>query len=61
MIHGKCIEKDEIKKALNDILQEVDEKDFSSVFCGRYGYEEIPYTVDIVVDYIIDLDTYVVL
>ena len=61
LIYGKHLDKCELQKAVKDILQGVNEEGFELIFCGRYGYEVIPYSDDIVVDYIIDLDTHRVL
>lgn len=58
LIYGKHLDKCKLQKAVKDILQEVNEEEFASNFCGRYGYEEISYSDDVVVDYIIDLDTH---
>lgn len=61
IIHGKHLERCELQNTLSELLSTVDERDFSSVFCARYGYEEVPYSDTIRVDYVIDLDTHLLL
>ena len=55
------IDRDELQEAINEILQIVSEKEFLSVFCARYGYEELPYSSTVRVDYTIDLDTHLLI
>ncbi len=61
IIHGKHLTKVELQNAMNEILKTVKESDFLSVFCARYGYEELPYTDAIQVNYIIDLDIHLLI
>ena len=61
LIHGDHLKREELQNAIKEILQTVTEKDFLSAFCARYGYEELPYTVNTRVDYVIDLDTRLIL
>ena len=61
LIHGRHLDRDELQTALNEILQIVAERDFISAFCTRYGYEELPYSDTLRVDYIIDLDTHLLI
>ncbi len=61
IIHGKYLTKSNLQHALDEILNAVEKQDFLSVFCARYGYEELQYTDTIQVDYIIDLDTYLLI
>lgn len=61
LIHGSHLDGDELRNALKDILQKVTEKHFLSVFCARYGYEELPYSDTVRVDYIFDLDTHLLI
>ena len=58
IIHGKHFGKKDLRKALDEILNAADERAFISVFCARYGYEEVQCSDDVQVDYIIDLDTH---
>jgi len=58
LIHGSHLDRDELQTALKQILQTFTEKDFLSVFCARYGYEDLPYSDTVHVDYTIDLDTH---
>ena len=44
IIHGKHIERSDLQKTVKVLLKTVGEQDFSSVFCARYGYEEILYS-----------------
>lgn len=60
IICGKHLDKSELQNALNEILMTAEERSFSSVFCGRYGYEEVPCSYFIQVDYVIDLDTHLI-
>ena len=61
LIHGSHLDRYELQTALKQILQTFTEKDFLSVFCARYGYEELPYSNNVCVDYIIDLDTHLLI
>ena len=61
LIHGGHLRREELQNAIKDILQTVTEKDFPTAFCARYGYEELPYTGIDCVDYVIDLDTHLVM
>ena len=58
IIHGRRLNICELKKTMEEILEIVNEKDFTSVFCSRFQYEEIPHSNDIRVDYKMDLDTH---
>lgn len=61
LIHGKHLTKCELQCAMNEILKIIDERDFLPVFCARYGYEELQYNNTIRVDYVIDLDTHLLI
>ena len=61
LIHGSHLDRKELQNALKKILQTVSEEDFLSVFCARYGYEELPYSDTVHVDYTIDLDTHLLI
>ena len=58
IIHGRHLSINELKSAMEEILEIVNEKEFTPVFCSRFQYEVIPYSNDIRVDYRIDLDTH---
>ena len=58
---GKHLNRSELQDALNEILRTVDERDFSAVFCARYGYEELSCPDPSRVDYVIDLDTHLII
>ena len=58
IIHGRHLSINELKSAMEEILEIVNEKDFTPVFCSRFQYEVIPYSNDVRVDYRIDLDTH---
>ena len=60
IIHGKQLSKNELQNALDEILKAVEEQNFLSVFCTRYGYEELQSSNTICVDYVIDLDTHLI-
>ena len=61
LIRGSHLDREALQNALKEILPTVSEKDFLSVFCTRYGYEELPYSDTILVDYIFDLDTHLLI
>ena len=61
LIHGRHLDKNDIKKAMDELLKTVDERNFTSAFCSCYGYEEIPYSDTVRVDYTIDLDTHLLI
>ncbi len=58
IIHGRHLNINELKNAMEEILEIVNEENFTSVFCSRFQYEEMPHSNDIRVDYTIDLDTH---
>ena len=58
IIHGRYFDINELQNTIKEILETVGEENFTSVFCSRFKYEEIPYSDDISVDYTIDLDTH---
>lgn len=60
-IHGIRLSKSALQNAMRELLQAVEEQDFLSTFCARYGYEEIPGADAVQVDYIIDLDTHLLI
>ena len=61
IIHGRHFEYTELKNVFRNFIATVSEKDFVATFCADYGYEEISYADDIVVDYVIDLDTHMLI
>lgn len=61
IIHGKHLTRRNLQHALDEILKAVGERDFLSVFCARYGYEELQYADTIKVDYVIDLDVHLLI
>ncbi len=61
LLHGGRLEREELQNAIKEILQTVAERDFPSAFCARYGYEELPYSDITCVDYVIDLDTHLLI
>ena len=61
LIHGKKLTKSELQYAMDEILKSVEERDFLSVFCACYSYEELKYDDTIRVDYVIDLDTHLLI
>ena len=42
IIHGRHLSINELKSAMEEILEIVNEKDFTPVFCSRFQYEVIP-------------------
>ena len=61
LIHGKYLTKNTLQCAMDEILKSVAEKDFLSVFCARFGYEELQNSDTLRVDYVIDLDTHLLI
>ena len=61
LIYGKHLTKSELQSAMNEILKTTDERDFLSVFRARYGYEELQFINTTRVDYVIDLDTHLLI
>ena len=58
IIRGKQLTQNELQSAIKEILENSSERDFISVFCLRFGYEELLYTDSVQVDYRIDLDSH---
>ena len=61
IIHGKYLTPNTLQHAMDEILKTVEERDFFSVFCARYGYEELQSTDPVPVDYVMDLDTHILI
>jgi len=61
IIHGRHLDMNELKNAIDEILKTVNEENFVFAFCSRYKYEEMLYSDDIRIDYVIDLDTHLLL
>lgn len=61
IIHGKSIKKNDLQNAMNKILKLHSEQDFLSIFCACYGYEELQCSDTVYVDYVIDLDTHLLI
>ena len=58
IICGKHLTKSKLHNAMCEIFETNDERDFLSVFCAQYGYEELHDTDTVQVDYVLDLDTH---
>ena len=58
ILHGKYLTKFELQNVMNEFFEMVYEQDFISAFCTHLEYEEIQYSNDVRVDYVIDLDTH---
>lgn len=61
MLSGSKCSVSELKKRVSSILTEAETKDFISIFCARYNFEELPFdnlpiNENIEVDYYIDID-----
>ena len=61
MLWGKKIGERRLQAIVKELLTIVSEDDFPSAFCSRLGYESIPYDETLVADYVIDLDTHLVI
>ncbi len=60
-IRGKRLTHNELDRITRDLIVAVGERGFVSAFCSRYGHEEIPFSPHVMVDYVIDLDTHMIL
>jgi len=60
LLHGKKMTENVLNDIVKQLILLVGERDFISAFCSRYGYEEIPYSHEISVDYTVDLDTHLI-
>ena len=58
---GKKLEEREITEAMDLFLENGEEESFLSKFCARFGYEEVQREGSCRVDYIIDLDTHLLI
>ena len=61
IIQGKHLTQNELQSAIKEILENSAERDFLSIFCSRFEYEELPYTDSIQADYRIDLDSHLLI
>ncbi|MBE6789478.1 MAG: hypothetical protein E7539_07485 [Ruminococcaceae bacterium] len=61
IVHGKHIKQDELKKIVKNLISTVGEENFTTAFCLRYDYQEVACSQDIIIDYVIDLDTHLIL
>ena len=61
LIYGKEINYVELQRIVKELLELVEEKDFLPSFCLRYGYEIISNDEILKVDFVIDLDTHMVI
>jgi len=60
LISGKkCAEK-ELREKFNTVIKLTNAEDFTRLFCCRFHFNELPYTEDVQVDFVIDLDTHLV-
>lgn len=60
-ICGKKLEEREIVEAMDLFLENGEEESFLSKFCARFGYEEVQRGENCRVDYVIDLDTHLLI
>ena len=60
LFSGKVSSIGQLKHRVMTVVADCDIQDFISVFCARYSYDIYPYDESIQVDYVIDLDTYLV-
>lgn len=61
LLNGPKCSVSALKKRVSDILKEAQTKDFISIFCARYNFEELPLedlpiNENIKVDYYVDID-----
>lgn len=57
-LFGNTMTCSELGKEVAILLNEVPEKDFTSVFCSRCNFEKLESNKKIIADYVIDLDTH---
>lgn len=57
LLSGKVRSIGQLKYRVLQTLADTPAEDFISVFCARYQYEPLPYSVTMDADYRIDLDT----
>ncbi len=60
-ICGKKLEEWEIAEAMDLFLENGEEESFLPKFCARFGYAEVQRRKNCRVDYIIDLDTHLLI
>ena len=58
LLYGKRLCEAELRERVESLLGLVDEEEFPSAFCLRYGYETIEYDPNLKIDFVIDLDTH---
>jgi len=61
LIYGKKISEKELRekmKKVNSLIEKTE--DFAPLFCRMFNFEELPLPTDAEVDFVIDLDTYLV-
>lgn len=61
LISGKVTSAGQLKYRMQMVLKDTSTEDFCSVFCARYQFDILPYDSHIKADYIMDLDTHLVL
>jgi len=57
-LHGKTISINDLNKQLKNVLLDVDEKGFVTLFCSRFGYEILQVDEIHEIEFSIDLDTH---
>lgn len=60
LLSGKVSSIGQLKYQVMTVVADCDIQDFISVFCARYSYDIFLYDENIQVDYVVDLDTYLV-
>lgn len=60
LLSGKVSSIGQLKYRVMTVVADCDIQDFISVFCARYRYDIFLYDENIQVDYVVDLDTYLV-
>ena len=60
LISGKKCSGKKLEEKMKNALKIKEAEDFTSAFCRIYQFNEHPYSNDIRVDMVIDLDTYLV-
>ena len=58
LISGKVRNIGQLKNRMMKIINEVGADNFVDFFCIQFGFNVYPYDEHIIVDYVIDLDTY---
>ncbi|WP_310603785.1 hypothetical protein [Anaerosporobacter sp.] len=60
LIYGEKCTEEQLREKFNQTVKLTELADFTPLFCSMFDFQELPYNEKIYVDYVIDLDTYLV-